>query len=270
TPYIYQYNLDIQKELKDGTIVDAAYAGSSSHKLTGLYDSNPFPLGGTTRVFNSAPNPSNTFSYLDTFGNVANAHYHSLQLGVKRVPKRAPVVGYVGYQFSYTFSKSIDNASGFRSRDSRVSAYYPWLFKAVSDFDIPHNIVFSGAWELPFQNMWKSGPTRLLTGWNLLPIITYRSGAPLDVTSGLSRSLANPGPSGAGDQTLVRANLVGTIQLFDAHMNQSFRNRSGNYWFDPSIFQQVPSAASVGNYGTFGRNALRGPSKFDTSVTVSK
>jgi hypothetical protein len=53
-------------------------------------------------------------------------------------------------------------------------------------------------------------------------------------------------------------------------VNQSFRNRSGNYWFDPSIFQQVPSTASVGNYGTFGRNALRGPHQFNVNVTVSK
>src|SRR5207237_10492632 len=135
---IYQSNLEIQKEFRGSTIVDVAYAGSNSHKLTGLYDSNPFPLGQTTRLFNQAPNPSNSFSSLDTFGNIANAHYHSLQLGVKREAKRAPIVGNVGYQFSYTFSKSIDNASGFRARDSRVSVYRPGAFKAVSDFDIPH------------------------------------------------------------------------------------------------------------------------------------
>jgi hypothetical protein len=270
TPYILQYNLDIEKELKGGTIVDLTYAGSLSHKLTGLYDSNPFPLGGTTRVFNLAPNPSNAFSYLDTFGNVANAHYHSLEVGVRRTYKSAPVVGNVGYQVSYTFSKSIDNASGFRSRDSRVSAYYPGLFRSVSDFDIPHYIAFSGEWELPFHNMWKNGPSRLLSGWSLLPLITYRSGSPIDVTSGLSRSRTNPGPTGAGDQGLVRANLVGQMQLFDPHVNQSFRSRSGNYWFDPTIFQAVPSAASVGNYGTFGRNALRGPDQFNTNITISK
>jgi hypothetical protein len=76
--------------------VDVAYAGSSSHKLTGLYDSNPFSLGSTTRVLNVGPNPSNAFSYLSTFGNVANAHYHSLQVGVKRQAARAPIVGNIG------------------------------------------------------------------------------------------------------------------------------------------------------------------------------
>ena len=270
TPYIYQYDLDIQRELKGNTIVDIAYAGSSSHKLTGLYDSNPFPLGSTTRVLNVAPNPSNAFSYLSTFGNVANAHYHSLQLGVKREARRAPIIGNVGYQLSYTFSKTIDNASGFRARDSRVPTYNWGLFRAVSDFDITHYIGLSGSWEVPFHDIWKNGPSRLLSGWNLLPNITYRSGLPLDVTSGLALSATNPGPSGAGDNSLVRANLLAPIKLLDPRVNQSFRNRSGSYWFDPSIFQQVPSAASVGNYGTFGRNALRGPGQFNTNVTVSK
>ena len=53
-------------------------------------------------------------------------------------------------------------------------------------------------------------------------------------------------------------------------MNQALRNRPGNYWFDPTIFQQVPTAAGIGNYGTFGRNALRGPDQFNTQVTIKK
>src|SRR6185503_11742355 len=75
TPYVYQYNLDIQREIAGGTIVDIAYAGSSSHKLTGLYDSNPFIPGTTSRIFNvPSGNPANAFSYLDTFANAGNAN----------------------------------------------------------------------------------------------------------------------------------------------------------------------------------------------------
>jgi hypothetical protein len=189
---------------------------------------------------------------------------------VQRDQKPIPFVGNAGYLFSYTFSKSIDNASGFRARNSRVSYYDRNLFKAVSDFDVPHYLSISGLWELPFQNMWKSGPSRLLGGWNLWPVLTYKSGNPLDVTSGLSRSRTSPGPSGAGDQTLVRANIVSPLALLDAHVNQTFRGRSGNYWFDPSTFQAVPSAAAIGNYGTFGRNSLRAPAQTNVNVTISK
>jgi len=220
---------------------------------------------------NSLPgNPSTAFNYLSTFGNVANAHYNSLQFRFQRDQKQAPIIGNAGYLFSYTFSKSIDNASGFRSRDGSVPFYNHGLFKAVSDFDIPQYLSLSGVWELPFQNMWRSGPTRLLSGWNLWPIITYESGNPLDVTSGLSRNITNPGPSGAGDQNLVRANILSPLANFDPHVNQTFRNRPADYWFDPTIFASVPSAASVGNYGSFPRNALRAPSWGNVNLTISK
>jgi hypothetical protein len=67
TPYVYQYNLDIQREIIRNTLLDVAYIGSSSHKLTGLFDSNPFIPGTTSRIFNvPSGNPSSSFSYLDT------------------------------------------------------------------------------------------------------------------------------------------------------------------------------------------------------------
>jgi len=271
TPYIYQYNLDLQQELRGGTVVDVAYAGSSSHKLTGLFDQNPFPLGGTTRIFNSQPgNAPGSFSYLDTFGNVANAHYNSLQLGVRRIQQETPVIGSVGYQLSYTFSKSMDNGSGFRARNSRVPYYNRSLFKAVSDFDIPHYFSLSGEWELPFQKMWSNGPSRLLGKWNLLPIITYRTGTPLDVTGGISRNVTRPGPSGAGDQNLVRANLVKPITIFDPHQVQTLAGKTANFYFDTTAFQSVPNVAGIGNYGMLGRNAFRAPSNTNVNVTITK
>src|SRR5262245_16719915 len=64
TPYVYQFNLNIQREINSNTIFDIAYIGSSSHKLTGIFDANPFIPGTTTRIFNLTPgNPANAFSY---------------------------------------------------------------------------------------------------------------------------------------------------------------------------------------------------------------
>src|SRR6202035_5339143 len=41
TPYIYQYNLSVQREILHNTTLQVAYIGSDSHKLTSLFDSNP-------------------------------------------------------------------------------------------------------------------------------------------------------------------------------------------------------------------------------------
>ena len=283
TPYVYQYNLDIQREIFSNTTLDVAYIGSNSHKLTGLFDSNPFVLGTTSRLFNTQPGvPSFGFSYLDTFGNVANAHYHSLAVGLSKRMSDTKYLGSLGYQFSYTYGHSIDNASGFRSRDARVPTYNWKQFPGNSDFDLTHYIVFSATWELPFAHAWSSGPRRLTRGWTLYPIASYRSGAPLDVTAGLSRTRTKPGPSGAGDPNLVRANLVSQIQFQDIQNFQKTSNgRTGNFYFDPAAFERASLLALYNNnaavtnaalrtYGSLGRNAFRGPDRTNVNLTLGK
>ena len=55
TPYVYQYNLSVQREIMRDTTLEVSYIGSDSHKLTGLVDANPFLLGTKTRIFNAQP-----------------------------------------------------------------------------------------------------------------------------------------------------------------------------------------------------------------------
>ena len=284
TPYVYQYNLDIQREITSNTILDVAYAGSSSHKLTGIYDSNPFIPGTTSRIFNTpSGNPATAFNYLDTFANVGMANYNSLQFGVRGKPREVPGLGSVSYQFSWTYSKSEDNTSGFRARDNRVPYFNHNQFKSVSDYDLTHYVALSGTWELPFAKIWRSGPSRLTKGWTIQPLFNYRSGEPLDVLAGpLPRSRTNPGPSAAGDGNLVRANLVAPITYFDPHLSQAINGRKGNYFFNPSAFSRADliltpaqgfdpvNNPSQRTYGTFGRNAFRGPTRTNVDVSVAK
>jgi hypothetical protein len=275
--------LDVQRQLFANTTLDIAYIGSSSHKLTGLLDSNPFVLGTTTRLFDTQPGvASGSFSYLDTFANVANAHYNSLAVGLRKRMSDTKYLGSVEYQFSYTYGKSIDNASGFRSRDSRVPTYNWGLFRGPSDFDLTHVMSFAATWELPFAKAWADGPRRLTHGWTLYPIVSYRSGSPLDVTAGLSRTRTKPGPSGAGDPQLVRANLVSQINFTDIETYQKASNgRNGNFYFDPAAFERASLLALYNNngavtnaalrtYGTLGRNAFRGPDRTNVNFTIGK
>ncbi len=278
TPYIYQYNLSVQRELLRDTTLEVSYAGSNSHKLTSLYDSNPMVLGTTKRVFNAQSGlpASSSFSYLDTFDNVGSAHYHGLLVGLTKRLTDMPVLGNLEYQVSYTYSKSIDNVSGFRSRTNRVPVYDWNRFRAPSDYDLPQVLSFSGAWELPFGKL--GGPRRLTHGWTLFPIISYRSGQTLDVAAGISRTSTRTGPSGLGDPNLVRANLVGQIEYFDPRLSQKVSTgRTGNFYFEPSAFERASLVASQNNtdpakatYGTLGRNAFRGPSRANMDLAISK
>ncbi|PYS47916.1 MAG: hypothetical protein DMG13_26690 [Acidobacteria bacterium] len=285
TPYVYQYNLDIQREINSNTIVDIAYVGSNSHKLTGLLDSSPFIPGTTSRIFNTpSGNPATAFNYLDTFANIGLANYNSLQLGVRGRPREVRALGNVSYQFSYTYGKSLDTTSGFRAlaRNARVPYFDRKHFKAVSDYDLTNYISLSGSWELPLTKAWKNGPSRLTSGWTIQPIFNYRSGEPIDMFANLSRNRTNPGPSAAGDQNLVRANQLAPVTYFDPHLAQSFNGRTGNYFFDPNAFSQSGLTATpaqgfdpVNNpsqrtYGTSGRNAFRGPTRTNVDLSVAK
>lgn len=259
TPYTYQYNLSIERELTKKMTLEAAYVGSSSHGLTGLKDINPFDpatLAGTpTRFLNETPgNTISSLGFLPQFMNIANANYNALQLSLKQQQGRVGILGTMYYTLGYTWSHSIDDASGFRNNTSQVPAFQTHIFRGSSDFDLRHVITFSGGWDLPFNQ----GPKRLVKGWSLYPILSFRTGFPFTVTDGLNTLNGDPGPSGAGDGGLVNANLVAPIQYLDSHATGQFFNPAA---FDPNV---------TTGYGTAPRNGFRGPGRTNMDLSLAK
>src|SRR5262249_45006233 len=168
TPYTYQYNLSVQREITRNLMAEAAYVGSSSHKLTSLIDANPFVLGTGSRILNATPgNSSSSFSYLEEFANVGNASYNSLELSLNKRLSDTRLFGTTYFTLAYTLSHNIDTVSGFRNRGSVVPSYNSKLFRADSNLDLRQRVVFSGGWDLPFDRAWSSGPKRLVQGWSL-------------------------------------------------------------------------------------------------------
>ena len=283
TPYTYQYNLSVQRELVRNLTAEVSYVGSAAHKLTALVDANPFILGTSHRLFNTLPgNNDGSFSYLYEFRNAGSANYNSLQASLNKQYSSSRFGG-TYFTLAYTWAHSIDTASGFRNVNSVVPAYNERLFRASSDFDIRHRLTFSGGWDLPFDRWAGSLPDRLTKGWSLYPIATWRTGFPLDIFSGLQASRTAAGPTGAGDRQTVRANVTGPLTAVDPRSSQTFTNGctgatlTGNFWFNPGSFNcTYPSNASaianpaVRTYGSYPRNSLRGPSRTNLDLAISK
>jgi len=287
TPYIYQYNLSLQQQLANNLTLEAGYIGYSAHGLTGLTDINPFVRGSNTRVLDLQSCCAGDYNFMNTFENLGGANYDALQLSLtKRFSDSR--FGETFFKFGYTWSHEIDNESGYRQRNNFVPVYNHSQFRASGDFDLRDVVSLSGGWQLPFDRMLEKAPKALTKGWSLYPIISYRSGFPMDVFAGLSTSMNSPGPSGAGDGQTVRADLVAPVTYYDAHNYQTVQNassgaQSGNYYFNPNSFSNArlialnqaaltDAAALVGqfSYGTLGRNALRGPGRFNTDLALSK
>jgi Carboxypeptidase regulatory-like domain/TonB dependent receptor len=272
TPYTYQYNLSIQHDLGHNLSAEGDYVGNNSHGLTGLQDINPFIPGSNpaNRVLDALPGTDPvsaaipTYSYIQEFRNIGIQNYNSLQLALRKAVGNTRV-GQVYFTFGYTYAHDIDNVSGFRQRTSVVPAFNPLEFRANSDIDIRHRITFSGGWDLPFDRL--GGPKLLTKGWSLYPIVSYRTGFPLDILNTYVTDLSDPGPSGLGDGALVRANLIGnSVQILNPRSSQNFANLQ---YLDPSNFGFGPGSVASG-YGTLGRNSVPGPSRFNTDLSLAK
>ncbi|HXY49524.1 MAG TPA: carboxypeptidase regulatory-like domain-containing protein [Terriglobales bacterium] len=280
TPYTYQYNLSVQNEIAKNLVLELNYVGSSSKGLTALRDVSPFILGTTTRLLNQNQTPEMTAFCLANFGgpagcpfadalefsNVSFANFNSLEASLTKQLGDTPL-GALYFTFAYTYGHIIDNASGFRNRDSQVPSYNIGQFRASSNFDLTHRITVSGGWDLPFQRAWASGPKRLVNGWSLYPIFSWRTGFPLSILAGIpSSDLADPGPSGAGDGYLANAVFApgfSSISILDPKTN-------GNLYFNPAAFicDGAPCVPTSG-YG-LPRDFFRGPGRTNLDLALAK
>jgi hypothetical protein len=253
----------VQHNLFADTILETNYVGSSGHGLTSLKDINPMVLGSTNRALDSSC--FECFGQLPEFQNVSNANYNALEASLTRQPKSSKL-GTAYFTLAYTYGHNLDNASGFAQRNSTVPAYSPDLFYASGDSDVRHRISFSGGWDLPFDQMWATGPKRLTQGWSLYPIVTWRTGFPFDIPAQLpfTTDPANPGSSGAGDPYLSHAAVVAPIRTFNPRQQRTIPENTynsvaipntnpvqyqcqittqpvtGNFIFDPNSFSNVP------------------------------
>jgi hypothetical protein len=250
------------------------------------------------------PNAVCSFAGIPEFKNLTKASYNSLQASLTKQVSNTRFLGRTYFTLAYTWAHAIDNVSGFQQRNSQVPSYAPGLFRASSDQDIRNRITFSGGWDLPFDHAWSSGPKRLTQGWSLFPIVTWRSGLPIDVFARLPDRFdpGAEGPSGAGDPFSVHANIVGSTATFDPRKQQTFVNpndpadvRTGNFYFNPFSLSnaqcgdanhpiatcvpgpgilpansQVVADPSLATYGTYPRNFLRGPGYVNFDLAFAK
>lgn len=276
TPYTLQFNLSIEHELARKTTFEAAYVGSQSRKLTALRDVNPFDpasvaAGNPQRILNETPGnvladnvgftTAGSFGFLNEFTNSANANYNALQLSLRK-QSSSTRLGNTYFTLGYTYAHSIDDASGFRQFNSNVPTLSPNIFRASSDFDVRHFLVFSGGWDLPFNR----GPKLLVKGWSLYPIFFWRTGYPLTASAGDFTENQDPGLSGLGDGGLANADLTGPIHYVDPHSVHTFAGSTGPFIFDPTSFSDTPTAP----YGTAPRNVIRVPGRANLDFTLAK
>ena len=261
TAYMQHWNLNLQRELGRNSVVELAYVGSKGTKLLTARDINqPLPSvlpPGLPFV----PRPDPRFDDIDLLESRANSNYHSLQARWQQRLSRG-----LAALVSYTWAKSIDDASNFFSSagdpNFPQNSYDVRAERGRSNFDVRHRLSVSYSYDLPFgkgksylaDNGWVS---TLLTGWQTFGIVTLQTGRPFTVAliseldnSGTGRSIlgfgANDRPNVVGDPTL------GT--------------RSPDQWFNTAAFAFPPP----GTFGNAGRNIVEGPGFQNVNASLVK
>lgn len=124
------------------------------------------------------------YGALSAFGTIGNSDYHGGTVSVRQRLRS------LTWDFNYTLSKSIDDASGLQSSGVFGAAFITNALRqrdnrAASDFDIRHIVNFNSIWDIPVGRgrQFFSGANKfvnaLLGGWTITSIARYNSGLPV-------------------------------------------------------------------------------------------
>ncbi len=177
TPYVMNYNLNIEHQLGTHAALQVGYVGSQGRHLFDYYDANQVnPATGS----NPYGFPAGMgFGYLLQFESQASSSYNSLQtsLRTRNLHGLTSVI-------NYTWSHSIDNASDGQDYVPNATqpdnSYNRAAERASSNFDQRHRFVWNLNYELPKSTTMKS----LLSGWMIDTVVTLSSGNPYNVSWG--------------------------------------------------------------------------------------
>jgi hypothetical protein len=256
TPYLIQYNLNVQRELMAGTVLTVGYVGSHGIDLI------------TLREFNS-PIPTITASGVYSFGTVVNgkvvgnprinpnlgqlseatigttSRYDSVQASVNRRFSHN-----VSAQVSYTYSRCIDDGGSpigsTNSGDSPSGLENPFdrtaYDKGLCNFNASNNFRANGLYSLPFHG------NRFAEGWQITTIATWNTGLPITISDGFDD---------AGILGTPRPNYVSGCNVPEGKVTQ---------WFNPACF----TVEAPGTLGNTGRDTLAGPGLAQVDFAVLK
>ncbi len=240
SPYVQNYNLNVQYQVANNTLLQVGYVGNEARKLVYTRNINQAAPGSgslqSRRPFN-AQFPQ--FRGITEIANGANSNYNGLQASL-RTTSFHRLTG----QFSYTWSHALDMMSG--PRNNRPTNNYNLRGDyGNADFDIRHNFTAYMLYDVP--GLGRALP-RLTSGWQLNGLITYDSGTPFSMGAGRDVSGTN---NRADRVDVVGDPFAGVVQPAQAGGNLA----NGVRWFNKAAF----AFPAPGTFGSIGRNTLRGP-----------
>lgn len=244
TAYAHQGSIGLEQTFAR-TTMSARYVTSQGRHLVRKRNINqPFPGPGPL-----APRrPITSAGDILLVESQASSSYHAMQLGAVGRP-----VDRLSLRASYTWSRSMDDASAFLATDGNDNT--PQNSRDLdaewgpSDFDLRHRFVFTGSYDLP-----PLGAGAIGRGWQVSAVVSAQAGRPF--TPRVSADNSNTGNVGGGTFGHDRPNVVaGTAS-----------SGAGVTTYAGHAFVVAPRFT----FGNAGRNSLVGPGYAAVDGVVSR
>jgi hypothetical protein len=279
TPYFMEWSFGIEHQIGKNASVQAQYVGTRAVDQPFLTQENGYQTvcQGCFAPFPYMQPTDPRFGAVTQFSTGANSHYDGLQVtATKRLGH-----GLQG-QINYTFSRCMDEVSNGGILQFSAGAILTPLPGELArnygpcDYDVRHNFNAQYLYQLPIkiQNRALGGA---LNGWQVSGTFFLHSGLPFSVLSTPYSANGNGIVQGGGPQY---ASIVPGVPLYDHNSISGVTQPGTVQWLNPNAFISAvdPStgACTGGDnaqncqFGTIGRNALRGPDFFWSDLYLSK
>ncbi len=306
TPYVTSWNVNVQHAFTNNVSLEVAYVGNHGSNLMGVRDINQPAVGagwsacitsgfdpkvcgnGVDPVAEQNARPFNAaFPYLSNIYQMANiyrSNYDGLQVTLT-------TRNYHGLNMvaGYTYSHSLDNVGANWDFGAGLGlpqdATHPGREYGSSDFDIRNRFTLAFTYNVPGKKSF----AQLLEGWQLISIVSLYSaqpwgpidtgddisgtgegvdrwdfiGSPSDFTSNPRNNLAHlPQYFGPSTTPAICNNAASTPgQMASLNMFGCYVSPNGRSAMIP---------ASLGTFGTMGRNTFRDTGFRDWDFSVAK
>ena len=243
TAMAQHWSLSVQQDVGIGTL-QVGYVGNHvTHLLTdgvvsprNINRKDPSDPFGLTR-------PINSMGDIFVVGGYPQSNYHAMQVNFKRNLSKG-----LRLNANYTWSHAIDDVVGFFQ--DYQDTFNARAERASSDQDVRHNFTFDAGYDVPLRDWFGGGPRWIVDGWQLNTITQIRSGLPVTprVTGGTFGGFSR------------RPNYIEGVDTRCPQFSLPECQFNVAAFVDPG----------AGNFGTAGRNILRGPSFAQVDFSVFK
>ncbi|HTJ30069.1 MAG TPA: TonB-dependent receptor [Acidobacteriaceae bacterium] len=248
-PYVQLWNLDVQKTLPLGLLLNVGYNGSKGTHLD--VTSAPLPVVQT--------NPYGQTNVL--FKYEQSSAFSKLSAGTVRLNKR--LQHGVSIQAFYQYSHSIDDAGSVGGTATVVAQNWQDLNaeESNSSFDIRHQLTGSYLFELPFgkDKYFLSGrgtAGKILEGLSISGSFKFTSGAPLTPTF-----LNSDNEIATNTEGSERPNRIPGTSI-------TAGGGSVLQWFNTGAYDTKNAPAN--GIGSAPRNSIPGPGTISNNMSLSK